>query len=332
MRLPVLFSVIIGIVVVACADAHVAARSVFENLDTAVRLEVVGGGGNSHPAVFTEDQIRVLLTSISARKKVGLLQSFLGKPGAPRLFDEADLQALVAPIRNALSIAAPNEAITFYREYRSGTGRIEVTTGSLFVRGDTVSLSVANLRHPVLAVPGQEGSDTGREVRLQDVRQTPDYVREHPRLSVGEQDFAIFFDDARYQAERHSSLIDYPERTLEIAYKPFLAANPDPKRRTEEVQAAMQSATMGKAEGQAIAELNKKVAELEAANKALASKVQETPVVPVPVPPTAAVVPPRPSDDIRDSLARLMEMVKRLEERMTSLERQLQQKTPKKKK
>jgi hypothetical protein len=283
----------------------------------------------SRPAI-TEDQVRTLLSSISALKKVGLLQSFLGSPGAPRLFDEADLNLLVPPIREALANAASNEVVIFYREYRPGPGRIEVTSGSLFVRGDTFSLSVANLHHPVIAVPGQESSATGREERLQDVRQTPDYVREHPRLSVGEQDFAIFFDEPRYQAERHASLVEYPERTLEIAFKPFLAENPDPKKRMAEVQAAMQSAAMGKAESQAIAELNKKVAELEAANKALAAKVTEAPVAQVPVAPAAA---PSPAPDAtRESLTKLMEMIKRLEERMTALEQQLRQKTPKKKK
>jgi hypothetical protein len=52
---------------------------------------------------------------------------------------------------------------------------------------------------------------------------------------------------------RHGSLVNYPERTLSIAYESYLKANPDPIRRTQEAQDAVQQATLGKAESQAIA-------------------------------------------------------------------------------
>lgn len=110
----------------------------------------------------------------------------------------------------------------------------------------------------------------GATDKLDDVRETRDYVRAHPWISVGEQDFAIFFDDPQYQAHRRrGELFGYPERTLGIVYRPFLASNPDLAVRVEEIKQSSQQERFDKDEAKVIADLQRRIAELERSKEAL---------------------------------------------------------------
>ena len=151
------------------------------------------------------------------------------------------------------------------------------------------------------------------------------------RSLVGEQDFAVFFDDARYQTTpRHGSLVDYPERTLSIAYQSYLKANPDPIRRAQEAQDAVQQATLGKAESQAIAELKKRITDLERANVELAAKVPKTTgqLDPSPMPTQEPAFQPNSQSQSQDQI---QEFMKRLEKRVAELEQALKESQPSRK-
>lgn len=63
------------------------------------------------------------------------------------------------------------------------------------MRNEVLSISVSNFRHLVRTAP----SDVGATDRLSDVRETLEYVQHSPWISVGEQDFAVLFDDPSYQ-------------------------------------------------------------------------------------------------------------------------------------
>ncbi len=235
---------------------------------------------------------------------------------------------LVGPIQEAFAQASPREDVVFYFSKPLDGARVQATSGKLFVQESLFYISVSNFQHPVVVT----ARDVGATDRLDDVRETTAYVHDHPALSVGEQDFVIFFDDPGYQMEhRGIELFGYPERTLAIAYRSFLAANPDLQKREVEIQDALQHATMGKGEGQAIADLKRRVAELDQTNRALADKLHER-SFPASVPPPA----PTPSSSLgnppADSQATLLEMIKHLEQRITGLEEQLRQTAPKKSK
>jgi hypothetical protein len=309
-----------------CTTAHPPPRTIVETDEFMVRLEPTRNIGSSsellehsHPVALTADQIRTLLVSISARMKVGLLRSFLGTPGTPRLFDKADLDRLVPAVQEALATATPDEAVVFLRTRNPQGPRAEVTSGTLSVRDEVLSVALSNFRHPVQTAP----SNVGAADRLGDVRETLGYVRASPWISVGEQDFAVFFDDPNYQVTpRSGSLLRYPERTLALAYRAYLTVYTDVRKRLAEVEEAVQQTAGGKPEAVAIADLKRRIAELEQSNHSLAARpLDASPAsgAPVSMSPTS----PSPSSpEIQDAL---LEVIKRLEARVAELERQIRQ-------
>jgi hypothetical protein len=275
--------------------------------------------GHSHPVALTADQVRTLLASISARMKVGLLRSFLGTPGTPRLFDKADLDRLLPAVQEALANATPDETVVFLRTRNPQGPLAEVTSGTLSVRDDVLSVVMSNFRHPVRTAP----SDVGATDRLSDVRETLGYVRASPWISIGEQDFAVFFDDPTYQVTpRSGSLLRYPERTLALAYRAYLTVHPDVQKRLAEVEEAMQQTTGRKPEAEAIADLKRRIAELEQGNHSLAARRLDT------SPASGAPASISPMDQPPSSPATqdaLLEVIKGLEARVAELERQVRE-------
>lgn len=311
----------------ACATVGPVGRSIYESPDTIVRLEprskiaFLHDRGPTHAVSFTREQIEILLTSISARNKIGLLRSFAGDPGTPRLFDPSDIHLLSGPLQEAFAQANAEEAVVFYRA-KPGTGaRQRVTSGTIVAHEDTLLLAIANFWHPLITTASEVGSTD----RLHDIRETTGYVRDHPWTSVGEQDFAVFFDDARYQTtQRQGSLVEYPERRLSIAYQSYLNANPDPIRRAQEAHDAVQQATLGKAESLAIADLKKRIADLERANAELAAKVPKTAASldPAPTPTQESAVQAGASSQSQNQI---QEFMQRLEKRVAELEQALKE-------
>lgn len=309
-----------------CGTVHLLPRTIVETDEFLVRLEPTHNidssselKEHSHTVALTADQVRTLLASISARMKVGLLRSFLGTPGTPRLFDKTDLDRFVPAIQEALALATPDETVVFLRMKNPQGPRTTVTSGTLSVRGEVLEVSVSNFRHPVRTAQ----ADVGATDRLNDVRDTLGYVRASPWISVGEQDFAVFFDDPSYQATpRSGSLLRYPERTLALAYRTYLTAHPDVHKRLAEVEEAMQQAAGRKPETEAIADLKRRIAELEQANHPLAAR----PLDAAPMPGSPASVSPMirlPSSP--ETKHTLLEVLKRLEARVAELERQVRE-------
>jgi hypothetical protein len=272
---------------------------------------------HSHPVALSADQVRTLLASISARTKVGLLRSFLGTPGTPRLFDKADLDRLVPAVQEALAKATPDETVVFLRTRNPEGPRAEVTSGTLSVRDEVLSVAVSNFRHTVQTAP----ADVGATDRLSDVRETLGYMRASPWISVGEQDFAVFFDDPSYQVTpRSGSLLRYSERTLALAYPAYLTVHPDVHKRLAEVAEAMQQTAGGKPETEAVADLKRRIVELEQANHSLPARPRDaSPASGAP----ALMSPMIPVPSSPETQGALLEVITRLEGRVAELERQV---------
>lgn len=309
-----------------CATAHPPPRTIVETDEFVVRLEPTRNisspselMGHSHPVALTADQVRTLLASISARIKVGLLRSFLGTPGTPRLFDKTDLDRFVPAVQEALAKATPDETVVFLRTRNPVGPRAEVTSGTLSVRDEVLSVTLSNFRHPVQTT----ASNVGATDRLSDVRETLGYIRTSPWISVGEQDFAIFFDDPSYQVTpRSGSLLRYPERTLALAYRTYLTVHPDVRKRLAEIEDARQQTASGKSETEAIADLKRRIVELEQANHSLATRPLDASPAPGAPASISPMIQPPSSPETQGALR---EVIKRLETRVDELERQVRE-------
>lgn len=311
-----------------CAMAGPAPRVIEDTTDLLVRLEPAGtcagdteGTPLTHPVHLSGQQVQSLLASFLAREKIGLLPSFVQTSGTPRLFDGAVLDRLTPPVQEALAQARPEEAVVFLHAARVSDSRSTVTSGAMSIRGEVLSMSLFNFRHPVRITL----SDVGATDRLSDVRETLRYIRNSPCVSLGEQDFALFFGEPVYQTEpRSGSLTRYPERTLSIAFRDFLAAHPDKTGMQREALDLPPQGTSDKEKLQTLADLKQRIAELERANQALVERARSSGssegfggrMKPItgnsPAPAT-------------DTEARLLEIMKRLETRVSELERILEQ-------
>ena len=316
--------IILAAFISGCATTGPTPRVIHDAHELLVRVEPaqrcdrgMGDMPFSHPIRLNDEEIRTLLASLLAREKVGLLSSFVQAPGTPRLFEDTDLDRLAPPIQEAFAQAAPEEVVVFLLTPPTADSRRLVTSGALSVRGEVLSIALFNFRHPVrTTLP-----DVGATDRLSDVRETLRYVRTSPCVSIGEQDFALFFEDPNYQTQtRSGSLVRYPERSLSIAYAPFLLDHSRPASQQTDNETRLPHSSRGSAEHQTLDTLTRRIAELEQANQTLAAQSPGTSVSPSPTDP------PKPALDTRSDLdgethQRLLDLIKKLEMRISELER-----------
>ncbi len=310
-----------------CATAGPAPRVIRDANELLVRLEpaqTCDRSGEkppfSHPIRLSGEQIRTLLRSLLAREKVGLLSSFIEVPGTPRLFYDADLDGLTAPIQEAFAQATPQEVVVFMLTTPAADSRSTVTSGALSIRGDVLSIDLFNFRHPVRTTL----SDVGATDRLSDVRETLQYARQSPCVSIGEQDFALFFEEPTYQTQtRSGSLIRYPERALSIAYSSFLATPSQAIPRTADTENRRSRASHERTERQTIEDLTRRINELEQTNQTLAAQARNNTPLATPVDAQESGISDT-ADRGGETQQRLLDLIQQLELRISNLERHRQ--------
>ena len=313
-------AIVLAALISGCVTSSPVPRVIHDADELLVRLDPsktcasgTEGAPFSHPIQLSSQQVRTLLGSLLAREKVGLLSSFVHASGTPRLFDDANLDQLIPPIQHAFAQASPEESVVFLLTTPAAEARSTVTSGALSIRGEVLSVALFNFRHAVRSTL----SDVGATDRLSDVRETLRYVRQSPCVSVGEQDFALFFKEPTYQTQpRSGSLMRYPERALSIAYSSFL---------THHLRATPQAAnneSPSPRERQTLEDLTRRIAELEEANHALTGHLLDNSSPIAPVNPSKPTIDKRP--DLNGETQRLLELIERLETRISDLERQRQ--------
>jgi len=310
-----------------CTTAGPAPRVIRDANELLVRLEPAqacdrSGEGPpfSHPIRLSGEQIRTLLRSLLAREKVGLLSSFIDAPGTPRLLHDADLDGLTAPIQEAFAQATPQEVVVFMLTTPAADSRSTVTSGALSIRGDVLSIDLFNFRHPVRTTL----SDVGATDRLSDVRETLQYARQSPCVSIGEQDFALFFEEPTYQTQtRSGSLIRYPERALSIAYSSFLATPSQAIPRTADTENRRSRASHERTERQTIEDLTRRINELEQTNQTLAAQARNNTPLATPVDAQESGISDT-ADRGGETQQRLLDLIQQLELRISNLERHRQ--------
>lgn len=126
----------------ACATAGTKdnrdGSDVYQSDGNYVRLDPIEAGApaNSHPFAISAGQLSRLLAGIKA--------SGAASVGSAPVFSQEELDTIVPPLASALSKAGPNQDVTFAVTARRGIfGRLApkaVTTGRLFVQGDSLNL------------------------------------------------------------------------------------------------------------------------------------------------------------------------------------------------
>ncbi|GMV48845.1 hypothetical protein FBQ96_09085 [Nitrospirales bacterium NOB] len=108
-------------------------------------------------------------------------------------------------------------------------------------------------------------------------------------------------------------MFGYAERSLEIDYPAFLASHPDLKRRVEEVTRSAQQEAFGQDAAKVIAELQRRIAELEQSKVSTQSTLSNR---------ESVATEPTP-DSVSQSHRQLLTIIERLERRLTMLEDQM---------
>lgn len=139
--------------------------------------------------------------------------------------------------------------------------------------------------------------------------------------------FDLFFEEPIYLTQtRSGSLVRYPERALSITYSPFLLGHSQPSQKADSDHRVSRSAREAWGR-QTIEDLTRRITELGQANQTLAEPSLDEST------PAATAEPPKPAIDRSSELdgetqQRLLDLIKKLEPRISTLERQRQAPSP----
>jgi hypothetical protein len=126
-------------------------RAVYDDNRTSVRLQTdrEAGTGHSHPATISpEDMARILGGLRVVEQRYAVHELLAGSAPALAAFNMDEIRALAPLLSQALSMAKPEEIVTFYRRYTSDAVGLAYTTGGLFVRDGNIHFVLANYRQP----------------------------------------------------------------------------------------------------------------------------------------------------------------------------------------
>lgn len=139
---------VLAVALTACATT--GARDViyvYQSDDNFVRLEPIEPGAppNSHPAVIAANQLTRLLADLQVTGGASV--------GKAPVFLPQELETIVPPLVSALARAEPNQDVTFaVTAPRGFAGRFAsktLTTGRVFVSGDSLNLIFGVIQQPL---------------------------------------------------------------------------------------------------------------------------------------------------------------------------------------
>ncbi len=196
-------SVLLGIVLVGC-ESLPPPRTVYQDPLTAIQLRVdrQAGQGHHHPATIPAAQMARILDGIRVQKRGDPILSLVtGQPEIVPAFSSAEIQTLAAPLSHALTMASPQELVTFYRRYSDTNVGLAVTSGGLFVQDQHVYIILANARNRPADVMGHSQAFAHEIDPVDD-----------PLLSLKPGGFAVRFTPAEAVAQDSSRRdLSYPD-------------------------------------------------------------------------------------------------------------------------
>jgi hypothetical protein len=138
----------------ACAVPAIPARIIYENPTDFVRLEPdpyafheITQTLHSHPTDIDVDEIARLLKGFSVQEHRNAVQRFFGgdAPLEP-VFRDEEMAWLAPRLSQALSVARPDERVTFYISYPQTSIKREITSGGLYVHNGRIHFILGNYR------------------------------------------------------------------------------------------------------------------------------------------------------------------------------------------
>ncbi len=140
------------LLLIGCAAPQFTTLTIYETPPSFVRLNVDRtldpGTGHSHPSAITSEQMAAVLRGITIQEPLTRLPLIddLSVPRRHPAFSDRAVDFWAPLLSLALSKATAAEIITFYQSTKgSGTSR-EVTSGGMFVDGDTLHIILSNLQ------------------------------------------------------------------------------------------------------------------------------------------------------------------------------------------
>lgn len=137
----------------ACSAPPILTVTVYESGNQVVRLQAMpdanGGKGYSHPAFLSEETVAAVLSGLFVEEDASLIPLPLAvgqsRPGTrSRAFGDAEARFLAPLLVKGLSMATPDELVTFYEtEDISRTQRV-VNSGGVFVIGEELHIVLSN--------------------------------------------------------------------------------------------------------------------------------------------------------------------------------------------
>lgn len=138
----------------SCAVPTIPARIIYESPTDFVRLEPdpyafheITQTLHSHPADIDVEEMTRLLKGFSVQDHRNILQRWVaGEFPLEPVFREEEIAWLAPRLSQALTVAEPDERVTFYISYPQTSIKREITSGGLYVQNGRLHFILGNYR------------------------------------------------------------------------------------------------------------------------------------------------------------------------------------------
>lgn len=188
-----MLSALAGVVLLAAAcDFHYRAAVDQASDEVVVQTIPSARAGFDHPTRLSAQELASILQEVRVEFKTHWLQKLITGPLEPSpLFNPAVLARVAPVLVEALEKAGTRDRVVFYVAERRSSDRRDITSGTLFVKGRSLSLALANHQNRVDVVPGLAA-----------------YDRNAPEVAVAPQRFSLVFSQNEFVIEPEREIID----------------------------------------------------------------------------------------------------------------------------
>ncbi|NJL18372.1 MAG: hypothetical protein HC938_15610 [Nitrospira sp.] len=172
----VFFGIALLLELTACQNRPFPTEAIYEDQSLFVRLAVdqTIGGGHSHPASLTTEEMTAVLSGLMIEEPGSLIPS-VPLPGkdkeSPRhpAFRTEEIASLAPLLARGLNTARPEEVVTFYWITQQPAPIEHVTSGGVFINDGHLHFLLSNYRSPTRYPPDAETMQSldGRSTPLQ---------------------------------------------------------------------------------------------------------------------------------------------------------------------